>query len=253
MIDTRHVPEEAPEPEYTWEKKEADPMKTPLFAHECFGAYEFMADDRMDNVDALELEHRRQSRKLSKDYNIEQMDVNDPSIEKFPSDKTSVLDSLRKIQSSLPADQIPVDDAPAFSSIEFRRSSVDSGDDSAVSTGSLSPTTPTAHRMRDNRPSYSSFGKTKSTVSLTSIAEEPKAGDPMSPRTPASSLLKPGRGHSPSGIHTPPSDGDGPMTMKGYQAKHKHIQSGRDSSSYDSVDEPRLDCPQVLGPSHEIA
>lgn len=207
----------------------------------------------MDHVDALELEHRRQSRKLSKDYTVDQVDLNDPSIEKFPSDKSSVFDSLRKIQSSLPADQIPVDDAPAFSGIEFRRSSVDSGDDSAISTGSMSPTTPTPLRMRENRASHSSVGKTKSTVSLTSIAEEPKAGDQSNPRTPASSLLRPDVKRSSSGTHSPPSDGEGAMTMRGYQAKHKHIQADRTSPSYDSMDEPRLGYSQALGASHEIA
>jgi ATP-dependent RNA helicase MRH4 len=149
-----------------------------------------MVDDRTETTDFQELENRRQSRKLSRDYAVDQVDINDPSIEKFPSEKTSVFDSLRKIQSSLTADSISIDEPPTFSQLEFRRPSIDSSEDGATSTGSMSPTSPTSLRKRESRVSHSSFGKTKSAVSLTSIAEEPKNGTRAKPRMPASSHLK---------------------------------------------------------------
>lgn len=220
---------------------------TPLFAHECLGAYDFMADDRTDSVDIAEAENRRQSRERSKDYTVDEIDLNDPSIEKFPSNRSSVFDSLRKIQSSLPTDQIPVDDSPVFSSIEFRRLSIDSGDDCAVSsTGEASPTSATSSKMREQRLSHSSFGKTRSAVSLTSIAEEPKGPNQSDPRTPASSLLKPGDGFSSLSARSS-SDGDDAMTMRGSPFKHKNYQTGEMGSSCASTDTP------MLQPSHEIA
>lgn len=253
LNDTSHVSDEATEFEYTWQKKEPNPLVTPLFAHECFGAYEFIADDRMDHEDVPELVHRRQSKKSPKDYTVDQIDLNDPNIEMFPSDKSSVLNSLHKIQSSLSAKRSSVDDAPVLSSIEFRRSSVDSGDDSAASTGSMSPTTPTSHKTRENRHSYSGFKKTKSAVSLTSIAEEPKVGDRASPTLSSSSLLKPGESHSPLSSRSPSSEGEDVLVMNGYQEKHKNIRTGRANLSCDPMDERRLDTLQVLQPSHEIA
>lgn len=235
------MPDEG-EPEYTWQTK--DQLRTPLFAHECFGPYEFMADDRTETTDAQELENRRQSRKLSRDYTIDQVDINDPSIEKFPSDKTSVFDSLRKIQSSLTADQISVDESPAFSNLDFRRGSVDSLEDGGTSTGSMSPTSPTSLRKRESRVSHSSFGKTKSAISLTSIAEEPKDGTRAKPRMPASSHLK------PDGSYSPPSDREDSITMKSNKVKTP-VQAAARSSSQGSMDEQIIDCNRVIKSSHE--
>lgn len=113
------------------------------------------------------------------EYAIDEVDINDPTIEQFPSDKSSIFSTLRKIQASRPEDQVSLDDSQSSPRLDGRRTSVDS-DDSLLSPGSLSPA---AVRKRENRMSTSS-GLSRSLISLGSIAEEPKtpgAGDGSHP------------------------------------------------------------------------
>lgn len=171
--------------EYSWKKQE--PIRTPLFAHESFGGYEFV-DDGFDHTELDETTASlQQSRSVSRDSALEDVDINDPTIEKFPSERGSVMDVLRKIQSSSSRDNIKVDSSPLSPSISSRKSSIDST--AEESTETLSPTSPTTSRKRENRLSHSSFQKTKSAVSLGSIPEEPKvreaeSGDSKIPRGP---------------------------------------------------------------------
>lgn len=144
-----------------------------MFAHECFGAYNFV-DDALDHEALDDDKLRRESSKPRFDeYNIDEVDINDPTIEQFPCDKTAIFSTLRKIQSSLAEDQAIVDDTQPSPRLDARRSSVDS-DDSLLSAGSLSPVTA---RRRENRMSTGS-GRNRSLVSLGSIAEEPKTPGP---------------------------------------------------------------------------
>ncbi|KAL6698742.1 P-loop containing nucleoside triphosphate hydrolase protein [Trichoderma pleuroticola] len=177
-------------------------LKTPLFAHECFGAYAFV-DDALDH-DALDDSKLRQDSKPKlTEYDIDDVDMNDPTIEQFPSDKSSIFNTLRKIQSSLSEDQAVIDDQQPSPRLDARRSSVDS-DDSLLSAGSLSPVTA---RKRENRMSTSS-GRNRSLVSLGSIAEEPKTPGPEDASHPmaTSSYLKKGTGPANSAclrcVHT---------------------------------------------------
>ncbi|KAL7923858.1 P-loop containing nucleoside triphosphate hydrolase protein [Trichoderma austrokoningii] len=152
-------------------------LKTPLFAHECFGAYEFV-DDALDHDALDDAKLRRASKPKLDEYTIEDADINDPTIEQFPCDKSEIFNTLRKIQSSLGEDQVSLDDSPR---LDARRIGVDS-DDSLLSAGSLSPVTA---RKRENRMSTSS-GRNRSLVSLGSIAEEPKTPGPTEPSHPLS-------------------------------------------------------------------
>jgi len=189
------------EGEYSPESQEA--VQTPLFAHECLGGYAFV-DDGLDHAEIDEpLSSLRQSRSVTRDLTLEEVDINDPTIEKFPSERGSVMDVLRKVQSSSSADNVQIDSALLSPSIASRKSSVDSTADELTET--LSPTSPTSSRRRENRPSYSSFHKTKSAVSLDSIAEEPKPaeGDSKGPRPPIFNAPV-----------TPPSDEDHGVFMR---------------------------------------
>ncbi|KAL6891433.1 P-loop containing nucleoside triphosphate hydrolase protein [Trichoderma longibrachiatum] len=145
-----------------------DELKTPLFAHECFGAYNFV-DDALDHEALDDDKLRRESKPRFDEYNIDEVDINDPTIEAFPCEKTAIFSTLRKIQSSLAEDQAIADDTQASPRLDARRISVDS-DDSLLSAGSLSPVT---SRRRENRMSTGS-NRNRSLVSLGSIAEEPK-------------------------------------------------------------------------------
>lgn len=144
-----------------------------MFAHECFGAYNYV-DDALDHEALDDDKLRRESSKPRFDeFNIDEVDINDPTIEQFPCDKTAIFSTLRKIQSSLAEDQAVIDDTQPSPRMDARRFSVDS-DDSVLSAGSLSPATA---RKRENRMSTSS-GRNRSLVSLGSIAEEPKTPGP---------------------------------------------------------------------------
>ena len=140
-------------------------MRTPLFAHENFGAYECV-DDGLDHETAglgLSATETR-SRSSSKDFALDDIDINDPTIEKFPSDRGSVIDTLRKIQSSLSEDMVSVEAAPV--------SPRDAGflaDDGRRSPGALNAEVLTPSRKRENRLS------SRSMASLGSIPEDPKA------------------------------------------------------------------------------
>lgn len=139
-------------------------------------------------MDHSQSESRRDShasKSLATD--AESTDLNDPTIEKFPSEKASVMDTLKKIQSSLDEDSVHIENASASPRTSSRRTSVDSTDEATYSLGSLSPHSPTASRKRGDRSSHGSFKQTRSAVSLGSIAEEPKPGDEDVARPRASS------------------------------------------------------------------
>lgn len=213
-------------PEYTWTK--SDPYidsKPPLFAHECLGAYDVTADDRFDHTEYDETEAAPQpSRRSSRDvgaYTVDEVDINDPTIEKFPTDRSDVMDSLRKIQSSLSEDIPEFDDTLSSSHLATPRTSVDSIDDGPLSTGSLSPTSTSPLKRRDNRVSQSSFVRLQSAVSLTSIAEEPKAGNEADPRTPASALLGGDNMYGGSHSRISLSEEDEGMVMKHRKSRVK--------------------------------
>lgn len=143
-------------------------LKTPLFAHESFGAYEFVDDGfQHDSVGASE--QRRFSKSLRDSFLSSDPDLADPTLEKFPSDRSSIFDALRKIQTTMDDDVIQADGPFATSYASSSRTSLDSVDDYLLSPESLSPT---STRRRDSRQSHSSVGRNKSAVSLGSIAEE---------------------------------------------------------------------------------
>lgn len=147
-------------------------------------------DDALDHEALDDSKMRRDSKPKLGDYEIDDVDMNDPTIEQFPSDKSSIFNTLRKIQSSLSEDQPVIDDSQPSPRLDGRRSSVDS-DDSLLSVGSLSPVTA---RRRENR--MSSSGRNRSVVSLGSIAEEPKTPRPEEGSHPmaTSNYLKKGGG-----------------------------------------------------------
>ncbi|KAK2593154.1 hypothetical protein QQS21_009126 [Conoideocrella luteorostrata] len=145
-------------------------INTPLFAHESFGAYEIV-DDGLDHDDFGKNPKSPNSLLSDSGCSVDGLDIGDPTLEIFPSDRTSVLDTLRKIQSSTEDGRSSLDDGQHSTSATSRRTSVDSseGNDFTLS--------PTSSRKRDNRTSRSSFGRPRSAVSLSCIDEEPKAAE----------------------------------------------------------------------------
>ncbi|UNI14351.1 hypothetical protein JDV02_000987 [Purpureocillium takamizusanense] len=184
-----------------------DDLKTPLFAHECFGAYEFV-EDGLDHHDVSDKVPKCMDPEFSlSDYETGGIDPGDPTLERFPCDRPSVMDALRKIQSCTDEHRFQLEE-PSIDSRASRRTSVDSSDGTA-SMGSLSPT---STRRTENRLSHSSFGHNKSALSLGSIAEEPKAGElgPSKPQHARKAVDVVVHGQAVS----PPTDDDEALTMK---------------------------------------
>lgn len=149
-------------------------LKMPLFAHEGLGgAYEF-ADDRFDHH-ALDDSDSGRSRSSSRNFTFDELDLTDPTIEKFPSDRGSVLNTLRKIQSSSSQDYAVTDDLSKSPRACAKNLGTGIDDSGRQSNGSLNPVSPNSSRRRDGRASMSSFGRSKSPASLGCIDEEPKA------------------------------------------------------------------------------
>ncbi|KAG5914431.1 hypothetical protein E4U42_000486 [Claviceps africana] len=180
-------------------------IDTPLFAHESFGNYEFI-QDQVDRNDAME--SVKPSTFLPSDGGGsagDNVDIDDPTLEKFPSDKESVLGTLRRIQSSTEDGQAVLDDGKFSAAVTSGRSSMDSSEEYDYS---ASPSL----RMRENRTSRSSFGRPRSAVSLSCIAEEPKSPED------ANSPLKHGMRNDAQTVlenesRTEGRDDDGYLTM----------------------------------------
>ncbi|POR34082.1 Uncharacterized protein TPAR_05685 [Tolypocladium paradoxum] len=178
-------------------------LKTPLFAHESFGAYE-VVDDGFDHETYDKAAKSPDSRPSLSDYGAGDVDIDDPTLERFPSDRSSVLDTLRKIQSGHDENRVHSEDFQSS-----RRTSVDSSD------GSMGSLSPTSTRRRENRLSHSSFGHTRSAVSLGSIAEEPKT--PASEGGTAQWAISAAKRRSRAkyeDARTPPTDEDEALMMR---------------------------------------
>lgn len=172
--ETRH---DAPELKLTTDDndRETTPEKvpaTPLFAHESLGAYDFeVVDDGFDHSLSPSVSRGLSTSSFAAlEPHPATTDVDDPAIEQFPCDKSSVMSTLRKLSTSVGETPVGLEDGPTSPELASRRASVDSNADSLPSPGSLSPT---STRKRDSRLSHSSTGRTKSAVSLGSIVEEP--------------------------------------------------------------------------------
>ncbi|KAJ3498764.1 hypothetical protein NLG97_g871 [Lecanicillium saksenae] len=134
-------------------------LTVPLFAHERLGAYT-LSDGNDANDSTAPLKREISPRTLSD----APVDLNDPTLESFPCDKSSILGTLRKIQSSLGEQPVAVE-----CSRSGRRGSLDSDD------GSSGSASPGSYRRRENRLSNGSK-RNLSLASLGSIAEEPSSG-----------------------------------------------------------------------------
>jgi ATP-dependent RNA helicase MRH4 len=213
-------------------KDESEEMKMPLFAHECLGAYDFGDDAEYDSSMNANSSPKQTSKVKTMRDKTAELDVNDPTLESFPSDRGSILGTIRSIQTHLGEDQTHLDDIPSSPRvISSRRTSLDSNDDLCLSPASFSPT---ITRRRDSRPSHS-FGRTRSAVSLGSIEEEPKPSpNKQSKGPPIVSLPNPNSKDKVFGQKSPPSEEDEAVVMKTSEVKPSAKTSGEPPSQVES-------------------
>ncbi|KAF6526719.1 hypothetical protein HZS61_009763 [Fusarium oxysporum f. sp. conglutinans] len=104
-------------------KEDSEEMKMPLFAHECLGAYDF--GEEPDSAPIAANSPGQSSRAKSKHDESSDIDVNDPTLETFPSDRGSILDAIRTIQTHLGEDQTHLEDIPLPQSYEAQNTQHD--------------------------------------------------------------------------------------------------------------------------------
>ena len=96
---------------YGFDEPSVPENKTPLFAHECVGM-ELYEDDGAP--DAHGEEHHsddyEEDRRPSTVYDDEEdIDLNDPTLEKFPSNRDEIIDTVRKLEGGLNEDHADVE------------------------------------------------------------------------------------------------------------------------------------------------
>ncbi|EQL00943.1 hypothetical protein OCS_03347 [Ophiocordyceps sinensis CO18] len=154
-------------------------FKSPLFAHEAFGASE-TAHDGFGHEPQDFAVNSPDSALSFGDSGVGRMDVDDPTLEKFPCERASVLDALRRIQSSHDDNHPRLDHLQLSPWSAPPRGGFADTPDGGVALGS---------GRRESRLSHSGLGRTRSAVSLGSIAEEPKGDDFAQPATPENKTL----------------------------------------------------------------
>lgn len=94
-----------------------DPEPVPLFAHECAGLYE---DDEIPGAE----EAAKADKTNGFDHERYTEDFDDPTLERFPSNKDEIISTVRKVETGLNADQTSVDGVPPSPIVKSQQSSV---------------------------------------------------------------------------------------------------------------------------------
>lgn len=140
----------------------------PLFSHEALGAVDFGDDDEPPRSPLVEQEER--SHHGSVDYDLDKYDLNDPTLERWPSnDRRSIYDAVRKVETGTNEDQTFFLGSPVSPLVGARRLSMD---DEAIDTSA--PASPLLAKKLDvpRKKSHSSVVSNKSHTSLAAIVEE---------------------------------------------------------------------------------
>jgi hypothetical protein len=199
--------------------------KSPLFAHEAVGLYESdeeadREDSESDNaVDAAPVE----------DIDPDNIDLNDPTLERFPSTREDIMDTVRKLETGLQADQPAFDGNPRSPVINMSRRGTEdiTGDFLLTAPQTASPTT---HRPSKKSP-RGSVSSVPASASLHSIseAEEAEEEDNFRPVVFSNPLKR-----KPKHLKLPTSDEDEGVAL-------------RDGVSPRTVKPPR---PPIVTPEH---
>lgn len=150
-----------------------DQNRPPLMPHERLGANPAI-DDRRGSESPPDDAYHRNSRPASRDYTFDEFELHDPTLEKFPSDRGSIMDALRKIQTSMSEDSVHLDDVRSSPRSGAGVNGLELPDDILLSPAALSQT---STRRRESHQTHGSVMRSRSAVSLGSIAEEDRKMD----------------------------------------------------------------------------
>ncbi|KAM0286297.1 hypothetical protein ACHAQH_001028 [Verticillium albo-atrum] len=137
----------------------------PLFAHECLGAY-----DPVPEVVSPPVRRSSEARSGSVDYDVDKYDLNDPTLERWPSDRNAIMDAVRRVESSRDEDQTYTLGSPISPIISSPRGS--NIDDEVDLSPAPSPTNAQKLGVPNRKQSHGSMASNRSLASLASIVEE---------------------------------------------------------------------------------
>ncbi|KAL2752522.1 hypothetical protein ACRALDRAFT_2029739 [Sodiomyces alcalophilus JCM 7366] len=151
-------------------QKGADDEGPPLLAHECFGNADTSPGDISPHAQPQQRRYHG-----SVDYDIDKYDLNDPTLERWPSDRHSIIEALRKVETGLAEDSTCFVGSPTSPvSGGSRRASAIDGNGVILSSGTESASSPESAKKLDvpRKASVVSHKSRSSLTSLASIAEE---------------------------------------------------------------------------------
>ncbi|KAK7435381.1 hypothetical protein Landi51_13057 [Colletotrichum acutatum] len=206
-------------------EEDSDDCPAPLFAHEALGPYEPSADDE-DEV-AKDYDHHG-----TVEYDVDTYDLNDPTLERWPSNRDGIIDAVRKVETGRNEDQTAFYGAPISPINGTRRASADQYFDEAVlSSGPSSPGS--TKRLELPRKSHGSMVSDRSLLSLGSIAEEdketPNAEEANRENEGLIRVPSPAVRPTPHVFTSPGSDDDEGVVMKGSKSRKSSESSSSDS------------------------
>ncbi|KAK4242604.1 hypothetical protein C8A03DRAFT_29199 [Achaetomium macrosporum] len=161
--------------------------KSPLFAHECVGMYEPNQDVEPADEEEMSAPHVAPVADIDPD----EVDLNDPTLERFPSNREEIIDTVRKLETGLEVDEASFDGSPPSPVINPSRRGTEDITGNFLIAPPQAPS-PSARRSSKKSP-RESFGSCSGKVSLHSIseAEEPVAEEgPLRPAVVFSNPLK---------------------------------------------------------------
>lgn len=198
----------------------------PLFAHECIGMYDDGDDAEDREADERDFQHEAETHDQSEADN-DNVDLNDPTLERFPSDRDEIIDAVRKLETGLEEDQpsfecVPL--SPVFPTA--RRGSEDPVADLLLTPIPVSPIIPRINKRLDlsRSPRLAASSNHPSMASLHSIseAEEPTPGEET--RISPFVLLSTPLNRSP--FEPPGSDEDEGVSLKDTEATKAKAKKG---------------------------
>ncbi|GKT53285.1 PT repeat family protein [Colletotrichum tofieldiae] len=217
------------------ERDNADDGPPPLFAHEALGPYEPSGSD--DDDDSKGLDHHG-----TVEYDVDKYDLNDPTLERWPSNRNGIIDAVRNVETGRNEDHTTFHGAPLSPVIGSRKAGLDHYYEEAVlSSGPSSPGS--TKRLELPRKSHGSMVSDRSLLSLGSIAEEdketPNAEEANRENDGLVRVPSPAIRPTPNPFTSPASDEDEGVVMKGSKAKPKK-----------SSESERSELPHVNGESN---
>ena len=240
---------------YDFDEPAVPDNKAPLFAHECVGMELYEGDDAPDLLEdednsADYEEDRRPSTVVYDDD--EDVDLNDPTLVKFPSNRDEIIDTVRKLEGGLNEDHSDVEGLIPLSPVVGPSGPQNHdlvGDFLVSSPAVSSPIVPRgsgsgsgSRLLNLPRASLGSMSSDRSSaLSLGSISEAEEAGvDDEAGEPPVLLTPKPRSRRSDEDMKSPTSDDDEAVVMK--SGNDKSDKSREASSNEDTpVRSPRGD------------